>query len=130
MEVERVNILCKEIAVLRGEKEELNSQKKEVQKSIDTKEEDLVLLLTELDLPRWEVTGIGRFSLSKSSYYKIIDDQALREYFIVKHPDLQSMLSVNANKLRAWANNEPGISYDEVGIRPDHRLGIKFHPLN
>lgn len=93
--------LATRVSSLRERKAEVNNSLKDVQRELETAEEELLEEMMHEGMQRVDLQGVGSFHIATRKFYKISDREALID-FIHEQGDTD-LLTVNHHTLNAYA---------------------------
>jgi hypothetical protein len=117
--------LAKKYYELRGKKDAINANLKDLNKKITDLEKEMVDDLHQLGLDRVDVKDVGSFTIYTRSFHKVVDREEFIEH--LRQNDDEDILSVNHNTLNAYikdwkskheSQEVPGVDFaTKAGIR-------------
>lgn len=119
--VSELDEMAARLYALGEEYEAISKEKTRLSNAYDELGAQLIEKLTAIDKEGWAYGGHWFYTI-KTNGYTVKDQDRLVDYMMGSSN--KGMLTVNANKLRAWANEQAELNYGDVGIEPFYKTGI------
>ncbi len=116
----------KTLRALTDQKTELNTQKSELQKEIDTVNAELSEHFELNEIQNIKLAGHGMFYIKRTEFPQIEDPEAIKAW-LAERGDLDMLMSFNTNKFKSYwkEQNEEGVVMPNVGSFIKTEIGLR-----